>query len=53
MIQNNGKLPFSQYSYLYDIVVPKDHRLRKILSLLDFSFIYDELKDKYCQDNGY
>lgn len=52
MIQNNGKLPFSQYSYLYNIVVPKDHRLRKILSLLDFSFIYDELKDKYCQDNG-
>lgn len=52
MIQSNGKLPFSQYSYLYDIVVPKGHRLRRILDILDFTFIYDELKDKYSPDNG-
>ena len=26
--------------------------LRKINDLVDFSFVYDELKDKYCLDNG-
>ena len=38
----------SQYSDLYDLVVPKDHILRKIRELVDFSFIYDELESKYC-----
>lgn len=52
MLESNGSLPLSQYSGLYDIVVKKDHKLRKILELIDFSFVYDELKDKYCPDNG-
>jgi transposase len=26
--------------------------LRKINDLIDFSFVYDELKDNYCKDNG-
>lgn len=34
------------------MIVPKDHILRKIRELVDFSFIYDELKNKYCLDNG-
>lgn len=37
---------------IYNIVVPKDNLLRKINELIDFSFVYDELKDKYCFDNG-
>jgi transposase len=37
---------------IYDLVVPKDNLLRKINDLVDFSFVYDELKDKYCPDNG-
>lgn len=37
---------------IYDLVVPKDNLLRKINDLIDFSFVYDELKDKYCHDNG-
>lgn len=37
---------------MYDVVVPQDHLLRKINKLVDFSFIYDELKDKYCHTNG-
>lgn len=52
MLESNGSLPLSQYSGLYDIVVKKDHKLRKILELIDFTFVYDELKDKYCPDNG-
>ena len=43
---------FSPYMDIYNIVVPKDNLLRKINELIDFSFVYDELKDKYCFDNG-
>jgi transposase len=32
--------------------VPKDNMLRQINALVDFSFIYDELKNKYCLNNG-
>ena len=37
---------------IYDIVVPKDNMLRQINDLVDFSFVYEELKNKYCLDNG-
>lgn len=52
MLSNQLKLNLSYYSELYDLVVPKDHILRKIKELVDFSFIYDELENKYCLDNG-
>ena len=35
-----------------DQVVPKNHILRDIDRAIDFSFIYDLVKDKYCLDNG-
>ena len=37
---------------IYDIVVPKDNMLRQINDLVDFSFVFEELKNKYCLDNG-
>jgi len=43
---------FSEHSTLYDLIVPKENILRKINDLIDFSFIYDELLNKYCADNG-
>jgi transposase/IS5 family transposase len=43
---------FSPYMGIYDLVVPKDNLLRKINDLVDFSFVYDELKDNYCHNNG-
>lgn len=52
MLSSQLKLGLSYYSDLYDMIVPKDHILRKIRELVDFSFIYDELKNKYCLDNG-
>lgn len=52
MLSSQLKLGLSYYSDLYDMIVPKDHILRKIRELIDFSFIYDELKNKYCLDNG-
>ena len=32
--------------------MPKNHILRDIDRAIDFSFIYDLVKDKYCLDNG-
>jgi transposase len=37
---------------IYDLVIPKDNVLRKINDLVDFTFVYDELKKNYCLDNG-
>jgi transposase len=42
----------SEFENLYDRLIPKDHILRQISDLVDFSFVIDELKDKYCIDNG-
>ena len=52
MLPNQGTIQFSDHSVLYDILIPKDHLLRKINGLIDFNFVYKELKDKYCPDNG-
>jgi transposase len=35
-----------------DDLVPNDHILRDIDKAIDFSFIYDLVKDLYCLDNG-
>ncbi len=45
-------LPISQYSDIYELIVPRDNLLRKIKENVDFSFVYDELSSKYCPDNG-
>jgi hypothetical protein len=52
MIQKQQSMILSPFMDIYNIVVPKDNQLRKINELVDFSFVYDELKDKYCHDNG-
>lgn len=52
MLPIQDTIHFSEYSSLYDVVVPKDNKLRLINELVDFSFIYDELNEKYCLDNG-
>lgn len=52
MIQQQKTLNLSPYMAIYDLVVPKDNILRKINELIDFSFVYNELKDKYSHDNG-
>ena len=38
--------------YCMEDLVPKDHILRKIEKAIDFSFIYDLVKDKYSEDTG-
>ena len=52
MLPLQQTLQFSDYSDLYDLIIPQDNLLRRINDLVDFSFIQQELVDKYCQDNG-
>lgn len=52
MIANQETFNLSPYIDIYDIVVPKDNMLRQINDLVDFSFVLEELKSKYCHDNG-
>ena len=33
-------------------LVPQDHLLRKVTDLIDFSFIYDQVRHLYCTNNG-
>ena len=52
MLPVQSTLAFSDYSSLYDMLVPKNNLLRQINDLVDFSFIRKELLAKYCSDNG-
>lgn len=52
MLNTQQKIKFSEHAVLYDMLIPKGNKYRLIDELIDFSFIYEELKDKYCPDNG-
>jgi hypothetical protein len=52
MISNQESFTLSPFMALYDLIVPKDNMLRQINELVDFTFILEELKNKYCLDNG-
>ncbi|MDV5974085.1 transposase, partial [Streptococcus canis] len=38
--------------YSLEELVPEDHLLRQINQVIDFSFIYDLVKDTYSHDTG-
>lgn len=52
MLDQQLSLQLSEYSDLYDKIVPKNHLLRQINDLIDFSFVYKELESKYTINNG-
>ena len=52
MVEQQQRLLLSPYMEIYELVVSKDNLLQQIKELVDFGFIYDELIDKYCLDNG-
>lgn len=52
MLEMQQTLPLSPYAALYDLLIPKDHFLRQVHDLIDFSFVEEELMDKYCLNNG-
>ena len=50
--KNQLELNFSKYSELYDIVIDKDNFWKQLNDMVDFSFVYDELKNKYSSTMG-
>jgi radical SAM protein with 4Fe4S-binding SPASM domain len=52
MLRASEQLRLSEYTKLYDILIPAKHLLRRLNELVDFSFIYEELESKYCLNNG-
>ena len=51
--QNNQlELNFSKYTELYDIIIKPDNFWRQLSDMVDFSFVYEELKDKYSSTMG-
>ena len=46
------QLSISQYSTLYDEIIPKDHILRKIKENIDFRFVNNMVKQNYCESFG-
>ncbi len=52
VIKRQMCLPLSQYTAIYELVIPKDNLLRRVKEEVSFSFVYEELASKYCLDNG-
>lgn len=51
--QNNQmELNFSRHIELYDVLIKEDNFWRQLNDMIDFSFVYDELKDKYSSTMG-
>ncbi len=51
--QNNQlELNFSKHIELYDILIKEDNFWRQLNDMVDFSFVYEELKDKYSSTMG-
>ena len=46
MLPIQQTLQFSDFTDIYDLIIPKDNLLRRINDLVDFSFIQKELMDK-------
>lgn len=49
--ERSGQLTFYDEP-VYAVVVPKDHFLRKLNAVVNFSFVNELCKDLYCPDNG-
>lgn len=52
MMSRHQSIKLSPYIDLYNLIVPKENMLRQINDLVDFTFVYEELEDKYCLDHG-
>lgn len=52
MLKRSIQLKFSEYQRIYDVVISKDHLLRRIKEEIDFSFVNELLKHSYCENFG-
>ena len=49
---NQLELSFSKHTELYDILIKQDNFWKQLSEMVDFSFVYEELKDKYSSTMG-
>ena len=54
MLKENNQLSFclSSHASLYDVLIDENNFWRQLKNMVDFSFIYDELKEKYSSTMG-
>ena len=54
MLKDNAQIEMelSPYKGLYDIIIPKNHLLRKLKENIDFSFVNPMLRKQYCENFG-
>ena len=54
MLKANNQLSFclSSHASLFDILIEKNNFWRQLKDMVDFSFVYEELKDKYSSTMG-
>jgi len=52
MLKENNQMQISEYSRIYEIIVPADNILRRIKDNIDFSFVNPMLKKSYCEHFG-
>lgn len=52
MLSQQQTISLSRHTDLYDLIIPQNNLLRQINDLIDFSFIQQELIDKYSLNNG-
>ena len=51
-VDNQIGFSLSNHSQLFDILIEKDNFWRQLNEMVDFSFVYEELKDKYSSTMG-
>ena len=54
MLKVNNQLSFclSSHASLYDILIEKNNFWRQLKDMVDFSFVYDKLKEEKTKNNG-
>ena len=52
MLGDYKQTRLSEYSRIYDILIPRDHIFRRMNEEIDFSFVRKELEDKYSAGMG-
>ena len=52
MLGDYRQTSFSEYSRIYDILIPRDHIFRRMNEEIDFSFVRKELESKYSSGMG-
>jgi len=52
MISINKNIQSEIVCMTMEEMVPEDSLFRKIDKYIDFTFIYEKVKDLYCEDNG-